>query len=545
MVLPTALLIAMVVLMTATALLGQSRSNLAFAGLKAQQSRRLFLAQGAANEFIDRLNSDASLLAASQSAPYNGTWQDITYQVWTEADPTDGQIRHVVARAYPTDRPSDAVSFEKVVQAGADLSGYIATNVPDLDVSNPDKIFLANSASPSWTALPPVPRSGWSKLGNPVSGSGNAGTLIFGGGDNQGRLFFVYAPSIDGGLDGIMNTSDDEPVGRTALEFIVKFGDGNDAVPNTLMALLPYAQMLVEDPTFDVDNRLILSKNAAVFQYDTASANWTKLPAMKNYEYVSGSFVAQQKDWHDGTAAGPYHVYGLAGPMACDENNLYVPIYKEGADLVMRYNFASSNWSPLPPVPARSANGTDISYVATTGTDVYVQAYPYKRGSAFNINTPLREPPRILRLNGTSWQPLPEVPASIVANGHLAEAAGPASDLGCMAAGRDGALYVSSKQSDPNTVFKFAGGRWTAMAGPIAGGGSYPEALHADIGVDGSGTVLMRSPNTAGPDEMYTVRDSTYQRLPDLPGGVLYSSQMIGGAVRNSTDTVYRSTAAF
>jgi hypothetical protein len=566
MVIPTALLIAMVVLMTATALLSQSRQTLQFSGMKAQQSRRLFLAQGAVNEFIDRLNGDTGFLGYSAGSPFTGTWQDITYEAWTEPDPADPLLRRVVGRAFPTDQPSAAARCEIVVQAGEDLAPKVVTNVPDENITSPDPIFLSDVGTGSWTTLPNLPRRGRAtEAGGEVAGSGDAGTLIFGGGNNAGRLFFVYAPGIDGGLTGHWADIDPNPlhparqIGVAALEFMVGVSAGGShgfysGSPNTLAGLTCAAQFVVEEAQFPdygsvyfPNAALWLSKNAAVFEYDSAAGSWDMLPAMENHELVSGSFVPKPGKWEDGSDAGACHINGIVGPMACDDRFLYAPLYKKGADLVARFDLAASVWNVLPPIPDRAGAPTDVTYVATSGHDVYVIASPYQSGGGPTGGF-TREAPRILRLNSaaTGWDALAqEVPASQVRDGVLSEAPGPASKLGCMAAGRDGALYVCSRQSQPNTIFKYAGGRWTPLAGPRSSDSSFAEAPQADIGVDGTGAVLLRSPNESGADEMYVIRPSNYRPLPPLPDGVAYSAQMIGGGSTLSSQTIYRPKSGF
>ncbi len=556
-VIPTALLIAMVVLMTATALMGQTRQNLQFSGQKALETRRLFVAQGAVNEFIDHLNSDPNLLGHTEGSAYSGTWHNLTYHVWREQDSVDPSVHHIIAKVFPTGQEAEVTLCGVVVQAGPDLSGFVATNVPDLDINTPDPIFFSSSSSPSWSTLPPVQRIGWDGDGNEVLGNGDAGTLVFGGGNTSGQLFFVYAPGIDGGLVGDWSSLGNEgrSIGQTALEFLVGFsaGESNGSwlfTPNTLAALTSTAQLVVEPSGlgFWPGNRLLLSQHATVLRYDMATG-WEQLPPMLNHEFdpTTASFLPEEKAWPDGTPAGPFHIYGLAGPMSCDDAFLYVPLYKEGPDMVARFDLATRQWSALPPVPDRSGQPTDISYVATTGREVYVQAWPFGHVKSPTNVLPL-EPPRILRLNeaGTDWEELAEeVPSSQVVDGQLIESLGPAMNLGCMAAGNNGALYVSSRESQPNTIFKYAGGRWVPIAGPVSSGNNYAEALHADIGVDGAGTVMLRSPNETGPDEMYTIRPSSYSQLPSLPDGKVYSSQMIGGASRDSAATIYRPTATY
>src|SRR5690606_25471750 len=115
----------------------------------------------------------------------------------------------------------------------------------------------------------------------------------------------------------------------------------------------------------------------------------------------------------------------------------------------------------------------------------------------------------------------------------------------CMAAGPDGALYVVGCDDTPNTIFKFAGGQWTPMAGPECSAGTSAEADFPDIGVDSTGNLILRSPHNNGPDEMFRVRNTEHFPIPPLPAGTSYSAQMIGGAVLNSSSTVYRPKASY
>ncbi|MFA5504930.1 MAG: hypothetical protein WC423_05870 [Vulcanimicrobiota bacterium] len=580
MIIPVALLIAMVVFMTATALLGQSRLNLQFSGEKARESRRLFLAQGAVNEFIDNLSSDLSLLSSTEAAPFTGTWQDISYEVWIESDPVDPDIHHVRAKAFPTGNPNKAVFCESVVQSGPDFSPQIATNVPDQDIDNPDPVFFGSTTTTSWSKIKPLGvRRGWSKQGNYVEGEGQAGTLVFCGGNSNGKLYFIYAPALDGGLNGkwenLNSLGQWQPMGekqmRSGMEAAqcligvvsghshgIGGGTGlfNSAPQKTLAGLVRIAQWVVEDladtePGLSTyhDAPIWVSFQAALFEYEIATETWRQLPPLENHELEDGVFKPQNAVWSDGSVVdGPYRISGLPGPIACDERYLYVPLYKKGPDLVARLDLVTEVWTILPPVLDRNFQPTDISYVATTGKDLYVMAYPYQSGGAFPNFLPPTEPPQIFRLNddGSAWEDsLPEVTASQVKDGVLIESSEIARDLGCMAAGPEGALYVVGCDEKPNTIFKFAGGRWTAMAGPSCSSSDSAEANFPDIGVDSAGTLVLRSPNDDGPDEMFRVRNSEYRPLPPLPDGVGYSAQMIGGAILNSSATVFRAKASY
>ena len=542
-IIPTAMFVAMVVLLLVTGIAGEAYLNLRFTGLEAERTRLTFLAEGAVNELISGLNQNPTALSYTAAAPLTTTTDGVTLRSWSEVDPAAPHLRRIYSKAYPSNAPGQAATYTRVVRTAARATGMIYTNIPDT-VTTPDSVLKKDTSAASWTLLPPAKRMRYTVAGvletHPTA---YAGTMLFTGADQRSNFYVVYPPALDGW--GFTPASS----GNLALNMILTKAISGQ----TLLNLMPIAQEVAEIFDYVRDE---LSQGAVVLKYDGTTNLWSALPPAPNAIDSPTGPVFE---------AGNFHIKGLCGPVSCNGDDLYVPVYRKGPDAIYKFHFTgvtatSGTWTLLPALLDIGGQPTSMSQVAVDGLGrVFAISRSYPGGGDDAVH----------ELRNNRWVALPEVPGSFYdAGGQLQESPVAPTGLGVMAAGQDGALYVVSEgiisDGTVDTIFKWAGGKWVAVPNQenLSHAGTGPPSVgakKADIGVDCDGKLVVRAAVDTFRDQIFVGTGAGYQvqgPLPKMgydasgnpqsfPGFLNYSSQVMGGGKVTSSATSYLPTASY
>ncbi|MCA9797140.1 MAG: hypothetical protein KC910_35260, partial [Candidatus Eremiobacteraeota bacterium] len=465
-IVPTALFVAMFVLLLSTVLIASVSYNfsLSLGSIEATEFR--YLSLGAANELLSDLNSGLELTTYTRDNPRRVTNGGRVVESWVEPIDDDTKTVLVVAQTFTPGQGKPEVVKRLAIFKEHTLA-RVYTNVTNTDKDSPDPIYFSElSEAGAWNRLPDLPRARYSDSGVLESKPGEvAGTIPYISGSPDGSLYIVYAPTLDGWDDrpspayffGIPVVL---PWGDFALNTMVNGGKQGLTVGD----LVPVAQVLVGQ----VDD-VTVSKGAVMYKFSHDDGEWTALPPVEEATLVNGEFAVD---------TGNYHVQGVAGPPAAYKGGVTVPMYRKGQDSIYEYTDESKQWSIHKPP------GKDIMLLATDqGGTEYVQTgdlrqvgpkylfdilianltqiYPNTRTSALH------------KLENGQWTPIKDPPARFYdKSGKLVDSPyrgsrGPT--LGGMIGGDDGELFVVNRPSRAglvDTVYKYSGGGWEAVPSP-------------------------------------------------------------------------------
>lgn len=541
-IIPTALFVAMFVLMMVTLLVSKTSMDMGNSANSLERTEFRYLSLAAANELLADLNAGQ---AEHDDEPRSVAGDGRITESWVEPVEAHENYIFVIARTF---RPSSGVT-EKVRRFAIfqpKIQAKIYASVADTNKDSPDPIYYADSGS--WSVLPSMPRLRYSDSGKLQAEVGQAaGSTPFYVGARDDSVYAIYAPTLDG-----WNDPQERAYYRGLPIPLLRFQWG-DFVLNNLVTASRQGQTsadmaavtpLIHEVT-NPDQKLSLSRGAVPMKFSHATNQWTPLPAPNEAVFDGEKFVEQQ---------GNYWVQGVPGPMAAHPDGVTVPLIRKGRDAIYRWKNGAEKWDIIAPP------GQDIIALATdqVGT-TYVQTgllNPSDLGDLLQVLsgnfrgiTPKTSSSALhrLHLNG-EWERIPDPPPAFFdQNGELQKSSyngnrGPL--LGSMVGGEDGELYLVSRPHRPDlvdTIFRFRDGEWEALPSPpnvyYAAGtpmdrSGAPERLELALGADGE--VTARIPSQLGADAIFVRNeDGQYELLPPVqtPNGGFESTlyQISGG----------------
>lgn len=426
-IIPTALFVAMVVLLLVTFLFASIKYNFGMSLGSVEATEFQYISLGAANELISDLNKEIILSGETTAPPLLES--ELTYKTFTKEKPdrsiVDGRVTErwvepldeqgekilVVARTY-RQNSGNAQEVKLLARFRPNSLARVYNNSLDGDRDTRDPIYFSESSdSGVWSQLPDVSKVFYGNDGTLQTLDGFANSIPYISGSPDGSVYVLYAPVIDGwedkkatlslpkiqgldltklgplieftltgGLDdvgvvvesvlGLLNPNPtlDIKLGKFALNTI----DTGNKKGLTIGDLQPINQVLIE-----YASEVTIAKGAAMLKYDHDSNEWQALPPMENLILDdNGNFVAEP---------GNFYIQGVAGPPAGFEGGMTFPLYRKGQDAIIRYTDEAGsaekiNLSNLTTLPALGETGTppnpgpDVLLLSSDQTGaVYVQ----------------------------------------------------------------------------------------------------------------------------------------------------------------------------
>lgn len=545
-VVPTALFVAMIVLLLSTSLIATVSYNFGMSRRSVEETEFRYLSFAAVNEMISDLNNLEDQLdpeAFTKNQPRRVLLHGRVTESWVE--PIDGSTDRVFVVA-KTFRPGQGnpIVVKRLANFKLNTLARAYTNVTDTNKDSPDPIYFSDASnSGAWDRLPDLPRQRYSPSGTIELKQGElAGSIPYVAGSPDGSLYALYAPTLDGW--------DDQASTAIFLGFIPMTLPWGDFALNTMVNgtqqgltvgdMVPVAQVLVghvKDVT--------VSKGALMLKYSHDSGQWTALPPVEEATLVNGKFEVD---------SGNYHVQGVAGPLAAYDGGLTAPIYRRGQDSIYQYSDESGDWKVLTPP------GTDVMHLAADSVGkTYVQTGDLQPvGIKYLLDILLKNLLDIYPNTSTSalykqddegWAPISNPPARFFdKSGNLVQSSYKGSRgpfLGGMVGGEEGELYVVNRPSSAHlvdTIYKYSNERvWEVVPSPpnkyFDESGLEVELselpTRLEVGSGSEGELLLRVPNDKGSDGIFVKTKTGYEMFSSVKSAsgayekVL--SQMSGG----------------
>jgi hypothetical protein len=529
-IIPTALFVAMFVMLTSTVLLASVSYNFGLSLGSVEATEFRYLSLGAANEMLSDLNS-----GAIERDTYD--YQDgRIIESWVELVHGSDHDVFVVARTYRQSQGKAEVVRLLATYHEHTLARVYA-NVADTDTSNPDPIYFNDNGGGGWSRVPDPPRMRTNAAGITEILSGEkCGTIPIVVGSPNGSLYAGYAPVLDGWEDH------PEPAYFPGVPIPISMNWGDFAL-KTIVAgnqqgltfgdIAPIPQVLVSNV-----NNVTVSKGAAFLKFDHDSGQWGTLPAPQEATFQDGEFKVD---------AGNYHIQGVAGPPVAYDGGLAAPCFRKGQDSIYEYHEATQDWT-ISTGPGPEVNGGPDILLMTAdqkGTALVQTGDLRPVGIGYLLNLVLGNLTGIYANTPTSalhmrqegeWVQIPDPPAKFFdKNGLLRDSRysgsrGPV--LGSMVGGKDGEFYVVNRPSSSSlvdTIYKYSDGAWEVVppppnkyfdsSGNQLEGSDLPSRLEMAIGSDGQLIVRVPSPVSGGLDGIFVQNDrdrSEYDMLPPI-----------------------------
>ena len=555
-IIPTAMFVAMFVLLMSNVLLARVSLNFDMSLRSVEDTQFRYACYGAVNELLSDLNGGLARDTFTKAHPRQVEQGSRIMESWVEPIENSEDDVFVVARAYRESHGSPAV-VRRLVTYHERPESRIYSNATDINKDAADPVFYndvatSTGASMEWNQLPAPPRVRISSDGTLESQPGKvAGNMPYIVGAPDGSLYGMYAPTLDG-WDDTPEFAFFEYVpfpvpmhwGDFALKTIVNGGKHGLTVGD----LAPIPQVLVGSL-----NDMNVSKGAVFLKYTHESGEWTALPAAPEATLVNGEFQVD---------SGNYHLKGVNGAPAAFDGGMTMPLFRKGQDSIYTYSDKTEQWTVSKPpgkdVLLLAADQHGGTYVQTGSLESvgipYLARLLLGDMSDIYANTPTS---KLSKLEKGSWVTIPDPPAKFYdKNGNLQSRSYPGSrgpTLSAMVGGKGGEFFVVNQPSESglvDTIYKYSDGAWELMPSPpnkhFDSSGSEIEddqlAGHVEACLGADGQLIIRVPNADGPDAVF-VQDnddpSGYKMLPAVKGSsgdVQQSlSQMSIGRRRNES----------
>jgi hypothetical protein len=552
LIVPTALFVAMFVLLLCTVLLTSVSYNLGLSMDSLESTEYRYLSLGVMNELLSDLNgAKVDVRDFTKSRPRRVNTGGTMSEAWVEPL-TGGKSYLVVAQSYRSRGSKPQVVKSLCTFEEFDL-GRVYTNVVDDNPSTPDPIYYSDlTASGNWSQLPPAPRMRYTGAGTvEVRAGESAGTLPFVTGGPDGSLYAVYSPGIDGWDDSASPAIFDIPFpismpwGQLTRRTIA----AGNRQGRTIGELSVIVQAMI-DHLFDVS----ISQGALTMKYSQDQGKWIALPPPEEATAVNGQIRVQ---------AGQYHLQGISGPPSAYEGGIVCPVFRKGQDLIYNYREDAGKWDISKPP------GQDIMYLtADTDGTPYVQSGIQQQvfldyflrvllGDLSNIEAGAVTT-KLHKRENSQWVEIPDPPAQYfkksgppqLVDRPYSGAKGPR--LGGMVASGGELTVVNRPPAGSNlvdTIYKYRQGKWELVPpppnkhfDPTTGNEVQDPGLASklELGIGADGKLILRVPAVSGPNSIFMqTKGGDYDLLPPVKneGGPYenFLSQTTGGRKRDGS----------
>jgi hypothetical protein len=549
-IVPTALFVAMFVLLLCTVLFASVSHNLGLSLDSVETTEHRYLSFGAMNELLSDLNAGLDAQTYTRANPRRVETGGTLTECWVE--PLTGKNVLVVAQTRRRGgRRPEAVKSLCTFQEFD--TGRVYTNVIDDNPNSPDPICFSDlSAAGDWSQLPPAPRTRYTNSGTIETRPGeSAGTLPFVAGAPDGSLYAIYAPALDGWGDQMSPALFGIPFpiampwGQLTRQTIV----AGNRQGLTVGELAPVEQTLI-DHLLDVT----VSQGAVMLKYSQEQGQWSPLPPAEEARVVNGQVQVQ---------TGNYHIQGVSGPPTAYDGGIVAPCFRNGPDTIYNYTNESGKWDvlkpPGPDVLLLSADVDDGTPFVQTGSLMPVNLLYFLRvllGDLSDIH-PQAVGTALHKYEKDQWVKIPDPPAEFFKKTSQELVERPYSGtrgatLGGMVAS-GGELTVVNRPPDGSnlvdTIYRYRQGRWEVVPPPPnkriepATGNEVTEPglpSRVELGIGADGKLILRVPTLTGPNPIFMqTKGGAYDLLPPVKaGGALlpFLSQSSGGRKRDASN---------
>lgn len=539
-IVPTALFVAMFVLLLSTVLIVSMSQNLGMSLNSLESTDFRYKSFAAANELLSDLNSGLKVGTYTKAKPRRVEAEGRTTESWVEKLDAKGKNVLVVARTYRGGQVGQAQVVKRLATFRENSLARVYTNAPDKQKNTADPIFYSDlSSSGAWSELPPVPRMRYKSDGTLEYKSGEvAGSLPYVSGSPDGSLYSIYVPTIDGWGD-VLTPIFALPLrqGDLCLNTIINGAQQG----KTVAELQPILQVLI-----DVTPVVTLSQGAVPLKFNHESGQWDTLPPVPDVKKVGGKFV---------TTPGDYRIKGVAGPPAAFDGGVTGALYRKGQDVIYQYTEESGKWNVITPpgqdIMLLAADEVGNTYVQTgklmpVGVDYLLNILAGNLDSIY-ANTATSA---LRKYEHGKWSTMPDPPAQFYdKNGNVVDEPYPGNrgpTLGGMVGGQKGELVVVNRPRNSSlvdTVYRYKKGAWKMVPSPPnthydASGQEIKEDTlpsRLEVGTGSKGQTILRVPNANGPDSVFleTQIEGQYDLLPPVHANgsspVKYLFQMSAG----------------
>lgn len=523
-IIPTAMFVAMFVLLLCTVLIATVSYNLSLSLGSVETTECRYLSFGATNLLISDLNAGLDAGTFTRERPRRVTDRGRIVESWVEPLADDPRTILVVARTYRSGGKPEVV--KRLSSFREHTLARVYTNATDQDVTRPDPIYFSElSESGAWSVLPNVPKMRYTDAGVLQAVPGEvAGSIPYITGSPDGSLYALYVPVMDGWQD------------KPTLIFILPIKQGELALRTivtggrqgmTIGDLQPILQVLI-----DYASEVTLSKGVVPLKYSHEDNTWTALPPIPNVQIVGGKAQIEP---------GNFHLNGVGGPPVAWDGGEASAIYLKGQDAILQITEGAEGWEAITPP------GGDITLLAADhGGTLYTQTASLQRvGIGYLLNILLGNLTGIYANTPTSalhkyedgrWTAIPDPPARFYNDaGQLVDSPYPGTrgpTLGGMVGGEPGQVVVVSRPSQSglsDTLYRYSDGVWEAVPSPPntyydgtgaqVNGGGLPKRL--ELGVGPEGNLIVRIPSDRGSDAIYLQTDlgeAGWELLPPVHG---------------------------
>lgn len=565
-IIPTALLVAMFVLLISTVLVANVSMNLnmSLGAVEATESR--YLSFAASNQMLSDLGAGTvDVNRYTRNSPYESIHEGYTSHTWVEPQASGAVL--VVSKTFRSGQSKAETVKRLATYKDFDLTRVI-TNANDTNPNTPDPVYYSDGPdSTVWNKLPDFERCRISDAGTVESKPGEkAGTLFWVAGDYRGSLYGIYVPALDGwgdnpsGLDILPWLP--FPWGKITLERLVVGTDQG----KTIGDLTPVAQVLINNLTdFSV------TKGAVMMKYDVEGGQWSTMPPPQEATVVNGQAVVQE---------GNFHVKGAGGVPSTYEGGAFMPVFRKGPDTIYHYREQTNDFEVMAtPQRPEAPGATDVLLMAADqqGTPMVQSGQIVRPGILeelgyfwrilnfdFSAIQPQVNNPALHIREAGDWKPIDNPPAQFYKKtGELDRVRSYSSRgplLGGMVGGENGEFFVVNRPWPPDpdlvdTVYKYssADNEWQLVPSPpnvafdpVTGNKidkpGAPKTM--ELGQAASGKIILRLTDTGGPDPIFIqTQGGSYDLLPPVrtEGGPMEKNlaQIAGGRRREGTRGAY------
>lgn len=548
-IVPTALFVAMFVLLLCTLLFSSVSQNLGLSLDSVDTVECRYQSLGAMNELLSDLNRGLAPGTYTKARPRRVDNGGSVSECWVE--PLAGGKNVLVAALTSRAGSSRPETVKSLCTFREFDTGRVYANVVDDTPGVPDPICYSDiSGSGDWSQLPPAPRQRYNATGQLEIRPGEfAGTLPYVAGAPDGSVYAMYSPGIDGWDDESSPAWFDIPfpVALPWGQLVRQTVAAGNREGKTIGELSVAVQAMV-DHLVDVS----ISKGAMTMKYSQEQGQWTPLPPPEEATVVNGEIRKQ---------AGNYHLQGISGPPSAYAGGVTCPIYRKGQDLIYDYREETQQWNIIKPP------GKDLMYLATDddGT-TYVQSGQQRRvfldyflriliADLSNIRAGA-ESSALHKYEGGQWTEIPDPPSQFFRKtGNLELVDRPDSQGtrldGMVASG--GELTVVRRPPPGHnlvdTIWKYRQGHWEVVPPPPnkhfdpASGTEVSEpglVSQLELGKGADGNLILRVPSISGPNPIFMqTKGGDYDLLPPVKveGGPYknFLSQSSGGCKRDGS----------
>lgn len=549
-IVPTALFVAMFVLMLCTVLFASVSHNLGLSQDSVETTEYRYISFGVMNELLSDLNGGLDMRTCTKARPRRTYTGGTISECWVEPL-AGGKNVLVVAQTYRS-----GASRPEVVKSLCTFQEYdmsrVYTNVVDGDPNIPDPICYSDiSAAGDWSQLPPAPRQRFTNTGTLETRPGEfAGTIPFVAGAPDGSVYAVYSPGVDGWDDESSPAWFDIPIpismpwGQLVRQSIAIGNRQGQTVGELSVAVQAMIDHLVD---------VTISKGAMTMKYSQDLGKWVPLPPPEEATVVNGAVQVH---------TGNYHLQGISGPPTAYTGGIVEPVFRKGQDLIYDYREETGKWNIVKP-PGKDllflTADTDGTTFVQTGNlqPVYLDYFlRILLGNLTNITAPVAGT-TLHKLEDGQWVGIPDPPAQFFQKSGpqlVNRAYNPTigARLGGMAASGGEFTVVNRPPAGSNlvdTLYKYRQGKWEVVPPPPNKhfdpntGSEVTEpglASAFELGMGADGQLILRVPSLSGPNPIFIqTKGGTYDLLKPVKvaGGPLqnFLSQTSGGCKRDGS----------